>query len=197
MYVPNSSTSFLLEIQMVLDCRFCSDIPLASWLGIANGKAPVDKDDSKRAHTLNPRPSRRQLNQFQRRDSPDIDSLVATWEPYIHPRAREFFPTHDMLKQVLAQIAKNVTVNTDPILGSDTDCCHWFGEVTKDEPQQACIRMVKPGEAAESTTFVNRVLVFIFATDESFELLMKLPKEPFRMSCCDQLCINLNHISVD
>ena len=28
---------------------------------------------------------------------------------------------------------------------------------------------VKPGETAESVTYVNRVLAFIFATDESFD----------------------------
>ena len=36
-----------------------------------------------------------------------------------------------------------------------------------------------PGESVESVTFVNRVLPFIFADDESFEELMQLPKEPF------------------
>ena len=55
---------------------------------------------------------------------------------------------------------------------------------------------VKPGESQESITYVNRVLAFIFATDESFEQLMRLPKEPFRMSCGDQLCVNLAHISL-
>ena len=39
-----------------------------------------------------------------------------------------------------------------------------------------------PGESLESVTFVNRVLPFIFADDESFEELMQLPKEPFGMS---------------
>lgn len=179
---------------MVLDCRFCSEFPLGSWLGVQGGK-PTDVQTSSRAYA--PKPTKRELDTFERREALDIESLVRSWEPYVHPRAREFFPTNDMLLQVLTQIAKSVNKSEDPILGSDSDCCHWFGEVTKDDPQQACIRMVKPGESTESTTFVNRVLVFIFATDESFELLMKLPKEPFRMTCCDQLCINLNHISVD
>lgn len=30
----------------------------------------------------------------------------------------------------------------------------------------------------ESITYVNRVLAFMFATDDSFEKLMQLPKEP-------------------
>lgn len=180
---------------MVLDCRFCAEVPLGSWLGIYGPKTATEAPNRSRAFVA--KPSKRQLDKFERREQNAIDALVRSWEPYVHPRAREFFPTHDMLISVLTQIAKSVHKTDDPILGPDATCCHWFGEITKDDPQQACIRMVKPGESTESTTFVNRVLVFIFATDESFELLMKLPKEPFRMSCCDQLCVNLNHISVD
>ena len=56
--------------------------------------------------------------------------------------------------------------------------------------------MIKPGEHEESVTYVNRVLAFIFATDDSFEALMRLPKEPFKMSCDDQLCVLLAHISL-
>jgi hypothetical protein len=178
---------------MVFDCRFCSEIPLSNWLGIT-GKTPIANKQPSRAQ---PKPSKRQVDKFERRTLDQISEVVASWEPYVHPRAREFFPSHEMLIGVLTQIAKSVHRTEDPILGSDSQCCYWFGEVTKDDPQQACIRMVKPGETNESTTFVNRVLVFIFATDESFEQLMRLPKEPFRMSCCDQLCVNLNHISVD
>jgi hypothetical protein len=164
-------------------------------LGIPNNKTDIGSQSA--AVPVAPKPSKRDITTFERRLQDEIEQLVKTWEPYVHPRAREFFPTYEMLISVLTQIAKSVKKTEDPVLGSDETCCHWFGEITKDEPQQACIRMVKPGESSESTTFVNRVLVFIFATDESFEQLMRLPKEPFRMQCCDQLCINLNHISVD
>ena len=50
-------------------------------------------------------------------------------------------------------------------------------------------------ESKESITYVNRVLAFMFATDESFVKLMALPKLPFKMCCGNQLCINLSHIS--
>ena len=83
---------------------------------------------------------------------------------------------------------------------------HWHGDVTQASEeakarginvlQQACLRMVKPGESAESVTYVNRVLAFIFATDDSFEELQKLPKEPFKMSCNNQLCVALAHVSL-
>lgn len=57
--------------------------------------------------------------------------------------------------------------------------------------------MVKPGESSESSTYVNRLLVFIFATPESFEQSLRLPKQPFKMACGDQLCVNLHHILLD
>ena len=181
---------------MVFDCRFCSHIPLGNWLGLTTTKGDA-VDLGPAPQSVEPKPSKRQIEKFERRTPDDLQKLVASWEPYVHPRAREFFPSQDMLVQVLTQIARGLHKTEDPVLGRESECYHWFGEVTKEEPQQACIRMVKPGESTESTTFVNRVLVFIFATDESFEQLMRLPKEPFRMTCCDQLCVNLSHISVD
>lgn len=180
---------------MVFDCRFCSEIPLGDWLGLTKMKSEVDPKNTRLPKI--PRPSKRRVDEFDRRSPEAIDDLVSSWEPYVHPRAREFFPSQEMLLQVLKQIGRGLNKTEDPILGGDASCYHWYGEVTKDEPQQACIRMVKPGEASESTTFVNRVLVFIFATDESFEQLMRLPKEPFRMTCGDQLCVSLSHISLD
>ncbi|KAF4731819.1 hypothetical protein FOZ62_018656, partial [Perkinsus olseni] len=119
-----------------------------------------------------------------------------SWEQYVHPRAREFFQTHDRLTESLMSIARNIHYTDDPILGGDS-CVYWYGDVTKDVPEQAALRLVKPGEDVESVTYVNRLLAFIFATDESFEKLMRLPKEPFKMVCGDQLCVNLKHIGAE
>ena len=43
--------------------------------------------------------------------------------------------------------------------------------------------------------FLNRLLVFLFASDESFKKLMMLPKDPFKMGCGNQLCVNILHIT--
>eukprot|EP00435_Cladocopium_sp_Y103_P075591 s8_g60.t1 len=114
---------------------------------------------------------------------------------YVHPRAKDFFATEQQLRDVLAQLAKGIDKDDDPILGDDEVCVSWYGDVTK-EDLQAAIRMVKPGENAESVTYVNRVLAFIFATDESWDKLMKLPKAAFKMGCGDQLCVHVTHIVV-
>ncbi|CAL1146116.1 unnamed protein product [Cladocopium goreaui] len=148
------------------------------------------KADSKRKSV-----SKRDMNAFHSRNDEEVKQIVEHWSQYAHPRAKEFFTTSAQLEEVLMQLAKGTDKSDDPITGPDEKCVYWYGDVTKDD-LQAAIRMVKPGEQAESVTYVNRVLAFIFATDDSFEKLMALPKEPFKMSCGDQLCVHLAHISL-
>ena len=187
-----------------MDCRGCGDV---SW--IQQWISDVVKPTA--AKTTRPQPSAsstapgspglhvpvRDPATFKCRELEKLKELVVSWESFVHPRAREFFPSQETLISVLTEIARSVPEDADPILGGDSACCFWYGELSTPSsvPSQAVLRLLKPGETSESVTFVNRVLVFIFATDDSFEQLMKLPKEPFRTVCGDQLCVNLNHIS--
>ncbi|OLQ03235.1 hypothetical protein AK812_SmicGene13804 [Symbiodinium microadriaticum] len=139
--------------------------------------------------------SKRDTSAFNPRSEAEVREVVERWKEYVHPRAREFFEKPEQLEEVLTQLAKGTDKTDDPILGPDEKCVYWYGDVTKDD-LQAAIRMIKPKEEVESVTYVNRVLAFIFATDDSFEKLMALPKEPFKMSCGDQLCVHLAHISL-
>jgi hypothetical protein len=143
--------------------------------------------------------SGRDPSNFAPRSEEEVQDLIKQWANYAHPRAREFFQTDEMMFDVLAMLARGVDKNDDPILGPDDKPVYWYGDVTKEEggmQAQAAIRMTKPGESAESITYVNRVLAFIFATDESFDQLMKLPKEPFKTTCGGQLNVNLAHIAL-
>lgn len=63
-------------------------------------------------------------------------------------------------------------------------------------PPQAVLEL-EGNSSDKKPTFVNRLLAYVFATDESFEALMKLPKAPFNMACGDQSCINVKHISAE
>ncbi len=38
---------------------------------------------------------------------------------FAHPRAREFFPTHDQLQGVLSELAKGINHQDDPVLGDE------------------------------------------------------------------------------
>jgi len=174
-------------------CRMCSENPFTTLFG---GQQVKDQEKKKsKASKSAAKASRRNEAAFQARSDEEVTGSIKQWEQYAHPRAREFFTSAEMLEEVLTQLAKGIDKNEDAILGGDDRCVYWYGDVTKDD-MQAAIRMVKPGETVESVTYVNRVLAFIFATDDSFEQLMKLPKEPFKMSCGDQLCVNLSHISL-
>jgi len=182
----------------MFNCRICAEGPFAVLFD--QGDDDNDKKDAKdkkkkgknkRATTE----SKRNEASFRARTEQEKQALIKEWSQYAHPRAKEFFQTEEMMMDVLMQLASGIDRDTDPVLGPDDQCVVWYGDVTKDD-QQAAIKMTKPGETSESVTYVNRVLAFIFATDESFEQLMKLPKEPFTMQCGDQLCVHLAHISL-
>eukprot|EP00406_Dinophysis_acuminata_P056094 CAMPEP_0179303162 /NCGR_PEP_ID=MMETSP0797-20121207/48437_1 /TAXON_ID=47934 /ORGANISM="Dinophysis acuminata, Strain DAEP01" /LENGTH=181 /DNA_ID=CAMNT_0021012713 /DNA_START=79 /DNA_END=624 /DNA_ORIENTATION=- len=179
---------------MAWQCRMCAENPFVTLFS-GNGPAPSKGGEQEKKPKKKKASSKRNEANFQVRSEEEIRAVIQQWEQYAHPRARDFFSNPDTLEEVLTQLAKGIDKNDDPVLGVEEKCVYWYGDVTKDD-LQAAIRMVKPGESAESVTYVNRVLAFIFATDESFEQLMKLPKEPFKMSCGDQLCVHLAHISL-
>eukprot|EP00933_Yihiella_yeosuensis_P025351 TRINITY_DN19693_c0_g1_i1.p1 TRINITY_DN19693_c0_g1~~TRINITY_DN19693_c0_g1_i1.p1 ORF type:complete len:189 (-),score=50.40 TRINITY_DN19693_c0_g1_i1:15-581(-) len=185
----------------MFQCRICSENPFTVLFG--DDAPPKDDKKSKKKEkaaakraSASSSSSRRDEINFEPRNEEEIRATLDEWIKYAHPRARDFFATSAAMEEVLLQLAKGINKHDDPILGPDDQCCHWYGDVTK-EDQEAAIRMVKPGEPQESITYVNRVLAFIFATDESFEQLMRLPKEPFKMSCGNQLCVHLAHISLE
>jgi hypothetical protein len=49
-----------------------------------------------------------------------FSSLSRNWEGYVHPRAREYFTSHDGLIEALTSIAKNINQGEDPILVCDS-----------------------------------------------------------------------------
>ena len=76
------------------------------------------------------------------------------------------------------------------------DCVCWYGAVSDGTPQQAVLELDDANQS-KKPTFVNRLIAYVFATDESFDALMKLPKAPFVMACGDQLCVSVKHISAE
>ncbi|CAE7384593.1 unnamed protein product [Symbiodinium sp. CCMP2456] len=179
----------------MFQCRMCSENPFSAMMGDPPRKSEEKKKKKGTGEGKRKSVSKRDMSAFNARSEAEVREAVERWKEYAHPRAKEFFATPEQLEEVLIQLAKGTDKTDDPILGPDEKCVYWYGDVTKDD-LQAAIRMIKPGEQAESVTYVNRVLAFIFATDDSFEKLMQLPKEPFKMSCGDQLCVHLAHISL-
>uniref|UniRef100_A0A7S4Q8I3 Uncharacterized protein n=1 Tax=Alexandrium monilatum TaxID=311494 RepID=A0A7S4Q8I3_9DINO len=170
------------------ECRLCSVNPFSALFRPQESRESEQRRAKQATRTNS---SSRRSEDFQRRSEEEVRATVRQWEQYAHPRSREFFRTPEALAEVLMQLARATDKNHDCVLGPEERCVHWHGDITDGH---AVMRMVKPSESSESVTYVNRVLAFIFATDESFAKLIKLPKEPFRMSCDDQLCIHLGHI---
>ena len=166
----------------------------------------------------------RQIN-FQPRPDEEIRALATKWAHYAHPRARTLFSTEASLETILAEVARGIAKNDDPICSLEVRCAYWHGGTSEVDGlrAEATIRVLKPmwqpqhePEPLENScgvvkvqrmhdpddniqwdvTYVNRLLCFIFATDSCFERSMRLPKKPFRMSCGDQLCVHLGHISM-
>lgn len=171
--------------------RICSGSPFSHLFGSED--VPRDSKGVTQPAPLAPTGSR-SPDTFRPRTDAEVTALVQRWKDYIHPRAEDFFP-EGQLEVVLAQLIRGIDRSQDPILGSEDACIFWYGDILKATPE-AVIRMVKPGQREESVTYVNRVLTFIFAGEEDFVKLMKLPKEPFKMVCGDQMCVHLGHISV-
>jgi hypothetical protein len=161
-------------------CRACSADIFKAWF------APLKE----RPH--------RDPTKFQRRSEAELEETVQQWEQYVHGRAREFFVDSDKLKTVLRLLALGIDRRDDMVMPENPrECVFWYGELTNDSPQQAAISMQRPDEAGEQNhaTYVNRLLAFVFATDECFKKLLEMPKAPFTMICGNQLCVNLNHLS--
>ena len=124
------------------------------------------------------------------RNAEEVAAAVATWKETLHERAWGFFSSEDELNSVLQQVAANTDAGTDFREGG----AHvlWRGECTGSEP----VLWIQRDDAPATQTYVNRVLAALFVDDESFAQLSTLPKEPFRMTCGDQGCINLMHLYV-
>jgi hypothetical protein len=127
------------------------------------------------------------------RTAAEVKALIQKWGGAIHSRAYRF----PQLVNVLVNIATNLPKDQDPVLARGKDCINWYGDTCEDEfGVEQCFMTVKRPDSENHFVFINRMLVYIFATDESYDLLAKYPKRPFRMACKNQRCVNLGHIDI-
>lgn len=181
-------------------CRRCSEDPFKACSGnpFARlfGEAGAQNEGAAKCISDPERQRSRRLQaDVDPRSEAELRSIVQDWSCFVHPRALDFFQhkeSPEALDAVLLTIARSVSRGCDPVCGLADTCVQWHGK--KEGSNQAVMQLNKPREG-DSQVWVNRVLAFLFANDASFIELMKLPKQPFPMSCGNQLCINLSHIS--
>ncbi|CAK9064233.1 unnamed protein product [Durusdinium trenchii] len=137
-----------------------------------------------------------------RRTPEQVKAEVETWKGYLHERADEYFDSPEELEGVLTELAEKTDAGSDFLKG-DADVI-WRGE-RNEENVEAMLHIRRlhrattssPGGATSTASYVNRLLAALFADDQAFAELSRLPRaEPLRMRCGKQLCVNINHISL-
>ncbi|CAJ1352712.1 unnamed protein product [Effrenium voratum] len=109
------------------------------------------------------------------RSDSEIADDVGHWHCFVHQRARNIF-SQEQLDTLLAQLARNVSKAEDPIASGSQECVLWHGDITINEKRelQAAI-CIAHKDKTKTVGFANRLLTFIFADDDSYDVLKKLP----------------------
>lgn len=128
-----------------------------------------------------------------KRSAEEVAYVVKAWDTYVHERAKALWKTPARRYSILSCIAKECARSDDPVLGNDVSCVRWNGPMEDNYP---VITVTRPGESKGSTTYVNRMLVFLFADQQSYEQIDKEHYRAFEMACGNSWCINLTHISL-
>ena len=184
-------------------CTSCSENPFDSMFAKEGGQgrrradgaagAPVsDADAAKQAANL----TKIQSTPWVQRSAAEVETVVATWEEYVHERAYRAMQTNPgMVKELLRQLAQNTDKNgPDPVLEKGmfyNSCVHWHGQYSDDGHP---IVHLKRGDDTQPT-YVNRIMALLFASDEQFAALSAMSKESFPMSCSNNTCVQFKHIS--
>lgn len=120
------------------------------------------------------------------------------WHCYLHPRARRVFAL-EQIEAILAIIARSVNADEDPIAPGSEDCVLWHGDLSVNEQSQlqAAICVVNK-DRSKTIGFANRLLTFLFADDESYDIVRALPptQDALPMACGNQLCVCLAHVAL-
>eukprot|EP00933_Yihiella_yeosuensis_P029838 TRINITY_DN2349_c1_g2_i1.p1 TRINITY_DN2349_c1_g2~~TRINITY_DN2349_c1_g2_i1.p1 ORF type:complete len:226 (-),score=25.39 TRINITY_DN2349_c1_g2_i1:116-793(-) len=134
---------------------------------------------------------------FEQRNAWEVREVMEQWGPYIHPRTKYLWPSIGPLEKLLSQLALAIDASADPICGPDNECVQWYWHVSQ-EDSQPVIPMEDADKGGERRVRVIEILAFIFATDHISKQIAELPaKQPLKMKCGNQLCVNLAHISLD
>mmetsp|Transcript_146305 Transcript_146305/g.207480 ORF Transcript_146305/g.207480 Transcript_146305/m.207480 type:complete len:213 (-) Transcript_146305:129-767(-) len=165
--------------------------PVKEYLSSEQAK-PDRPDIQQRAPEARHEPS---ATTFQPRSEEEVRHSVDEWMPHLHSRGRIFFQDEEKLRSILETVARSTDRTSDPIL--QHKCSLWHGDVkAARDTKHAAIKLMGPGEeGAPCVTYVNRVLIFLFSGDDKLERWMRLPKQPLKMRCENQLCVALGCIA--
>ncbi|SBS98354.1 conserved Plasmodium protein, unknown function [Plasmodium ovale curtisi] len=151
----------------IFNCQYCSISPFDYILDLIYGDEKAPKKDEKKSSNDSSSNNVSQVvskvgDQVEKRSTNEILLLCRAWENYVHPRAKEYWKDSQQLQNILCKIANGITKNDDPILGDDYACVFWYGDKNKND-NCPIISVKKGNDSIETVTYVNRVLIFLYA----------------------------------
>ncbi|XP_952597.1 uncharacterized protein TA16085 [Theileria annulata] len=186
-------------------CKACSGTPFAAFFGLDEPDEDKQKtsDEVVESETddgaLSPRNPDELSNDEQEklnepRNAEEVTYLAKIYNTYVHERAKILWKNESTRIQILKEIAMGCCKNDDPVLGNDIQCVKWVGDFHDEYP---VIHIQEPKETMKKRTYVSRMLVFLFADEESYQKIDVNKYTPFTMVCGNKWCVNLTHIMLN
>ncbi|EAN32400.2 hypothetical protein TpMuguga_02g00114 [Theileria parva strain Muguga] len=186
-------------------CKACSGTPFAAFFGLDETEEENQKksDEEVESETDDEALSPRNPDDLSNdesgktngpRNSEEVVYLAKIYNTYVHDRAKNLWKDENTRIQILKELAVGCGKNDDPVLGSDIQCVKWIGDFHEEFP---IIHISDPNETMKKRTYVNRMLVFLFADAESYSKIDANKYTPFSMVCGNKWCVNLTHIMLN
>eukprot|EP00929_Paragymnodinium_shiwhaense_P061999 TRINITY_DN30957_c0_g1_i1.p1 TRINITY_DN30957_c0_g1~~TRINITY_DN30957_c0_g1_i1.p1 ORF type:complete len:174 (-),score=22.83 TRINITY_DN30957_c0_g1_i1:329-850(-) len=166
----------------MFNCQVCASNGLVKWF-ISSVQRPPQ------------RPGRRVRDPaaFRPPTEAQIVERIARWAPYLHRRSMRFLGSDKLVAEALRDIARGISADQDLLLDDQRVCVHWYGTVV--EEGVPAITLIQPDHPAGAVCYVSRAVAFMFADDDSFAQLVRLPQnENLQTTCGDLMCVHIKHI---
>ncbi|PFH33674.1 hypothetical protein BESB_078900 [Besnoitia besnoiti] len=133
--------------------------------------------------------------EYQPPNETQVQILAKKWIAHVQQRAARIW-SRDQVIEMLETIARSVNFSEDPILGDPSpaaSCVQWYGDISQKQGLPVLL-IQKPNNPTPTSTYVCRVLAFLFADDASLKLLKQLGTKQSEMNCGNPQCVRLSHL---
>ncbi|CBZ55415.1 conserved hypothetical protein [Neospora caninum Liverpool] len=132
---------------------------------------------------------------YQPPNDTQVQLLAKKWIGHVQQRAAKIW-SREQVMQMFETIARSVNFTEDPILGDpspNATCVQWHGDISQQQGLPVLL-IQKPNNPSPTSTYVCRVLAFLFADDASLKLLKQLGNKQSEMNCGNTQCVRLSHL---
>ncbi|EPR58793.1 hypothetical protein TGGT1_315710 [Toxoplasma gondii GT1] len=132
---------------------------------------------------------------YQPPNDTQVQLLAKRWIGHVQQRAAKIW-SREQVMQMFETIARSVNFTEDPILGDPSPsapCVQWHGDISQQQGLPVLL-IQKPNNPSPTSTYVCRVLAFLFADDASLKLLKQVGNKQCEMNCGNTHCVRLSHL---